>query len=58
MAFSKDFARICNLSIFVDILGTSVCQKTFQLPLLTVKILIIRNCIFRTENWAKKTGNA
>ena len=30
LAFSKDCTRICNLSIYFDILATSISQNTFQ----------------------------
>ena len=36
LAFSKDFIRICNISIFFDFLGTSISGDTFKLLLLTV----------------------
>lgn len=46
-AFSKDFAQIYNLSIYFDILGTSISQKNFQLPLLIVEK------VFKIFNYTK-----
>ena len=61
--FSKDLTQICNLSKLFDILGTSISQNVFKLPLLTVvrnyKILIFTQLYIQDKKLsAKKTEDS
>ena len=57
-AFSKDFARICNLPIFFDIWGTSIYQDNFNCCKVFKMFISTKFYIQDRKLWVKKTEDA